>query len=79
MNATVKLTAFAATPAVIFGAAALAGGAVAPIHPKPAKPADGSWSVPVTLKDAGRESELSFRVTRDGRVHTGAFTQEVSR
>jgi hypothetical protein len=42
VNAAVKLTGFAATLAIIFGAAALVGGAVGPIHdPQTIRPATG--------------------------------------
>jgi hypothetical protein len=46
VNAAAKLTGFAATLAIVFGAAALAGGAVGPVHDpaRPAKKADSGMA-----------------------------------
>jgi hypothetical protein len=85
VNAAAKLAGFAATLAIVFGAAALAGGAVGPVH-DPARPAEkagmagmsagGENAAPVrglAVSDGGLTLELARSTAPQGKPFELAF------
>jgi hypothetical protein len=79
MNALAKLAAFAAVLVVVFGAAALAGGAVGPVH-EPATVARGEPSDDMGMDGAhGEEAKMTPRAVRGLAVSDGGLTLKLAR